>query len=170
MKKSLSLLFTVCLFSALTIAQSGQLDNATEDFWLGKWDAIWENTNGTTGSGTNHVFKVPDGTVLEENFAITGGAQAGFLGKSISVMDAKNQWHQAWADNQGGYFDFIGEVLGEKKIFKTRLVVRDGKKIIHRMIFYEIKEDSFTTWDQEGTKDGGETWNLLWRINYTWQE
>jgi hypothetical protein len=34
------------------------------------------------------------------------------------------------------------------------------------MVFYDIKKDSFT-WDWEGTQDGGETWNLLWRINYT---
>ena len=169
MKKSLSLLFAICLFANLAVAQIDQLDSASYDFWVGKWDANWKNANGTTGSGTNHVFKVLDGTVIEENFAITGGAQSGFLGKSISVMDAKKQWHQAWADNQGGYFDFTGEVIGEKKIFKTKLVERDGKKIIQRMVFYDIKEDSFT-WDWEGTQNGGGTWNLLWRINYTRQK
>jgi hypothetical protein len=166
MKKLLSLLFAICLFSSLTIAQSDQLDSATYDFWVGKWNANWENANGTKGSGTNHVFKVLDGTVIEENFSITGGPLVGFLDKSISVMDANKQWHQAWADNQGGYFDFTGEVIGEKKIFKTKLVEKDGKKIIQRMVFYDIKMDSFT-WDWEGTQDGGETWNLLWRINYT---
>ena len=169
MKKLLSLLFATCLFASLADAQSDQLDSATYDFWVGKWDAKWENANGTTGSGTNHIFKVLDGTVIEENFAITEGAQAGFLGKSLSVMDANNQWHQAWVDNQGGYYDFIGEVVGEKKIFKTKLVEKDGKKIIQRMVFYDIKKDSFT-WDWEGTQDGGETWKLLWRINYTRQE
>ena len=169
MKKSLSLLFGTCLFASLTMAQNDQLDSASYDFWVGKWDANWKNANGTTGSGTNHIFKVLDGTVLEENFTITEGAQAGFLGKSLSVMDASKQWHQAWADNQGGYFDFTGEVIGVKKIFKTKLVERDGKKIIQRMVFYDIKEDSFT-WDWEGTKNGGDTWNLLWRINYTRQK
>ena len=108
------------------------------------------------------------GTVIEENFVISGGAQAGFLGKSISVLDVNGNWHQAWTDNQGGYFDFIGEVIGKKKIFKTKQVERDGKKIIQRMVFYNIKEDSFM-WDWEGTQDGGENWNLLWRINYTRQ-
>ena len=169
MKKLLSILFAICLFASMADAQSDQLDSATYDFWVGKWNANWENANGTTGSGTNHIFKVLDGTVIEENFAITEGAQAGFLGKSISVMDANNQWHQAWADNQGGYFDFTGKVIGEKKIFKTKLVEKDGKKIIQRMVFYDIKKDSFT-WDWEGTQDGGETWKLLWRINYTRQE
>ena len=169
MKKTLYLLIIICSFTSLVVAQNNQLDSASYDFWLGKWDAKWENANGTTGSGSNHVFKVLDGTVIEENFSITGGGQAGFLGKSISVMDTNGQWHQAWADNQGGYFDFTGEQLGEKKIFKTKLVERDGKKIIQRMVFYDIKEDSFL-WDWEGTQDGGATWNLLWRINYTRQK
>ena len=110
-----------------------------------------------------------DETIIEENFSITEGAQAGFLGKSLSVMDPNNQWHQAWVDNQGGYYDFIGEVLDEKKVFKTKLIEKDGKEIIQRMVFYEIKKDSFT-WDWEGTQDGGDTWNLLWRINYTRQK
>lgn len=169
MKKAANLLIAFSLLPVLLIAQNNQMDSTTYDFWVGKWDAQWQNANGSTGSGTNHVFKVFDGTVLEENFAITGGTQAGFLGKSISIMDANNQWHQAWADNQGGYYDFIGEVIGDKKIFKTKLVERDGKKIIQRMVFYDIKKDSFS-WDWEGTQDGGETWNLQWRINYTRQK
>ncbi len=31
------------------------------------------------------------------------------------------------------------------------------------MVFYDIKDDSFTC-DWQGTQDGGTTWNLLWRI------
>ena len=166
MKNIFNLLAVLCLIPTLLLAQSNGLDRTTYDFWVGKWDAQWQNADGSSGSGTNHVFKVLEGTVLEENFSITNGAQAGFLGKSISVMDANNQWHQAWVDNQGGYFDFIGEGIADKKIFKTRLLERDGKKIIQRMVFYDIKKDSFT-WDWEGTQDGGTTWNLLWRINYT---
>ena len=169
MKKALSLLIAFSLLPALLMAQSHNPDSTTYDFWLGKWDAQWQNANGSIGNGTNHVFKVLEGTVLEENFAITGGAQAGFLGKSISVMDANNQWHQAWVDNQGGYYNFIGEVQGDKKIFKTNLVEKDGKKNIQRMVFYDVKKDSFT-WDWEGTEDGGEIWNLLWRISYTRQK
>ncbi|MCG8320884.1 MAG: hypothetical protein MI921_15385 [Cytophagales bacterium] len=28
-------------------------------------------------------------------------------------------WHQAWADNPGGYFDFTGEINGDKKSLKS---------------------------------------------------
>jgi hypothetical protein len=41
----------------------------------------------------------------------------------------------------------------------------DGKEIVQRMVFKEIKNDSFT-WDWEKTEDGGKTWKLEWRINY----
>lgn len=151
-----------------SIAQNAGLNKSTFDFWIGRWGAEWKNADGTIGKGTNHISKVLDGTVLEENFAITTGSQAGFLGKSLSVMDVNGQWHQAWADNQGGYYDFIGEVIGKKKIFKTKLVETGGNRIIQRMVFYEIEKDSFT-WDWESTQDGGETWNLNWRIKYTRQ-
>jgi hypothetical protein len=170
MKKSALLFLAFSFISTTLFAQSTGLDMATYDFWLGNWDANWKNADGSTGSGSNHVFKVLDGTVIEENFKISDGAQAGFLGMSISVFDSNRKiWHQAWADNQGGYFDFIGEVVGDKKIFKTKVVERDGNKIIQRMVFYDIKKDSFS-WDWEATKDGGVTWNLQWRISYTRQD
>jgi hypothetical protein len=170
MKKILLLLFSLTLSGSLALAQDSVLDNTTYDFWLGKWDANWKNADGSTGSGSNHVYKVLEGTVIEENFKITEGAQAGFLGMSISVYDPNRKiWHQGWADNEGGYFDFIGEVIGEKKIFKTKMVERDGNKIIQRMVFYDIKEDSFS-WDWQATRDGGENWDLQWRIKYTKQK
>lgn len=64
MKKRLNLFLFTCLFSTLAVAQSNQLDSTSYDFWVGKWDAKWENANGTTGSGPNHVIKVLDGTIL----------------------------------------------------------------------------------------------------------
>jgi len=33
------------------------------------------------------------------------------------------------------------------------------------MIFKDIDKDSFT-WIWEGTKNGGESWNKLWKVNY----
>jgi len=41
----------------------------------------------------------------------------------------------------------------------------NGIIIQQRMIFYEIKKDSFT-WDWENSTDYGKTWSLQWRINY----
>jgi hypothetical protein len=169
MKNLCILSIILFLIPGTSFAQNEGLNKSTYDFWIGRWDAAWKNADGTISNGTNHIFKVLDGAVLEENFAITTGTQAGFLGKSLSVMDVNGQWHQAWADNQGGYYDFVGEVNGEKKIFKTTLVETGGKRVIQRMVFYNIEVNSFT-WNWESTQDGGDSWKLLWRIKYTRQK
>jgi hypothetical protein len=162
MKNLLALILCLPLFA------SGQnLKEQAYDFWLGKWQAEWTNADGSKGSGTNHIFKVLDGRVLEENFLITTGGQAGFKGKSLSVFNSKTKaWHQAWADNQGGYYDFYGSVEDDKKMFSTHPTEKDGKIIQQRMIFYNISHEKFT-WDWEGTTNGGKTWDLLWRIYYS---
>ena len=77
-----------------------------------------------------------------------------------------NSWKQAWADYQGGYYDFTGEFTENKRIFKTAAREVNEIVFIQRMIFYDIKKDAFT-WDWEQSVDGGKTWSLVWRIDYT---
>ena len=138
-------------------------DSTLFDFWIGNWDLTWTNSQGQIERGTNHIEKILDGKVIRENFSFASGT---FKGTSISVYNpAKQTWHQAWADTQGSYFDFVGDAEGEKRIFKTHIKERDGQKIIQRMVFYDIKSDSLK-WDWEISKDGGLTWQLQWRINY----
>jgi hypothetical protein len=138
------------------------------DFWVGKWEASWDESEGKVGKGMNHITKILDGKVIQENFEIHEGANAGFKGKSMSVYNPRTkEWKQAWVDNQGGYFDFTGKVEGEKKIFQTALKnLPNGNTIIQRMVFYDISEKRFI-WDWESSADEGKTWNLLWKINYT---
>lgn len=161
------LILAFLIVPVTTFTQENNLDANTYDFWLGKWQAEWTNADGSKGKGTNHIFRVLDNKVLEENFAITEGGQAGFLGKSLSVFNpTTRKWHQAWTDNQGGYFDFYGSVEDGDKMFSTHPREQNGNIVQQRMRFYNISHESFT-WDWEGTQDGGKTWNLLWRINYT---
>jgi len=165
MKKKLvfSLIATIMAFTNV----SAQLDSATFDFWVGKWDAEWQNPQGVTEKGKNFIEKTLDGKVLQEHFEILTGANKGFLGTSISVYNPRTQsYHQAWADNTGGYINLVGEVIGDQKIFKTLPKQQGDLTLISRMIFYDIKQDSFT-WDWELSKDNGATWQLQWRINYT---
>jgi hypothetical protein len=92
-------------------------DSTLFDFWVGDWDLSWTNANGTPGKGTNLIEKILDGKVIRENFA----ADSGFKGTSISVFQAGTQsWRQAWADNQGGYFDFEAKLEGMNRVFQTR--------------------------------------------------
>lgn len=149
-----------------SFAASGQhevlKDSALFDFWVGEWEATWTNADGTKGSAKNSITRILDGKVIQENFRDTQG----FKGTSISVFNSQRKtWHQAWADNQGGYFNFLGEVDGNKRIFKTPVKEIGGKAITQRMVFYDITANSMM-WDWELSNDGGKTWQLQWRISY----
>lgn len=137
------------------------------DFWVGTWEVSWEEADDKMGRGTNRIEKMLDGTVIQENFEITEGQNKGFKGTSISVYQTRQKtWRQAWADNQGGYYNFTGKLDGNKRIFQTRVFeLKDGKRLTQRMVFYNISDDSMT-WDWESSNDGGESWTLNWRIFY----
>ncbi len=164
---------TIILYSIIlgfitisTISNAQELGPESFDFWVGQWDLTWDDGDGKVGKGTNHIIKTLDDKVIQENFEAVEGQLTGFKGTSISVYNANNKtWRQAWADNQGGYFNFVGDSDGDKKIFKTQPVERDNKTIILRMVFYDFSNNTLT-WDWERSEDGGKTWNLSWRINY----
>jgi hypothetical protein len=164
--KHLTIIFFLFLVN-ICFAQSEKTtfslkDSTLFDFWVGEWDLTWKNADGSIGKGTNRIEKTLDGKVIQENFRDVKG----FKGTSLSVFNPqKFTWHQAWADNGGGYFNFIGDIDGEKRIFKTQPRESNGKTVILRMVFYDIKPESLT-WDWERSDDGGQTWNLSWRINY----
>ena len=158
--------FTLLLIlsPALLSAQSLQLQDSTLfDFWIGDWELTWTNAEGKKEKGNNHIVKILDGKVNQENFSFAWGS---FKRMSISVYNLSTKiWHQAWVDTQGGYFDFVGQVEGNKRMFQTHVREENGQRIIQRMVFYNIEQNSLT-WDWESTRDGGATWQLLWRINY----
>jgi hypothetical protein len=136
------------------------------DFWLGDWQVSWQNQNGTTGKARNHVSRILDGSVIEEQFEQDAADPAPLLkGRSLSVRDRAGLWHQAWADNQGGFFALTGSADGDKRLFSTALTAVGKEVKGQRMVFHDITPDAFT-WDWEGTTDGGKTWQLLWRLHY----
>ena len=158
------ILLSTALFLIVNLSWA-QAPEEAFDFWVGEWDITYTNQKGEEIKAKNTITKVLDGKVIEENFEDPKGS--GLLGKSISVYNPRTKtWHQAWADNQGSYFDFVGEIEGENRIFRTKMVEKDGKQIIQRMRFYDISEDSFV-WDWESTTDNGKTWTLAWRLNYS---
>ena len=133
------------------------------DFWVGDWEAHWVDAKGNAVVGENRIEKIMDGVVIQEHFSDTS---SGFFGGSLSVFSpADSLWHQAWADNSGGFIDLIGIVDDDIRIFQTEPVVSGTKTIIRRMIFYNITEQDFT-WDWEFSEDGGKSWALAWQINY----
>ena len=137
------------------------------DFWVGDWSVGWRNDDGTPGTGRNRITKILDGSVIQEEFEMLGGAPPPLLkGRSLSVL-SQGVWRQAWADNQGGFFAFSAQVDGDKRIFVTApRVLKDGGTLLQRMVFHSIAARSLT-WDWERSTDGGQTWALQWRLLYS---
>lgn len=153
------------VMSMVSFGQSEKMEAPENafDFWIGSWEISYKNAEGKTITGTNSITKILDGKVIQENFE---DPSTGFKGTSISVYNPREKvWRQAWADNQGGYFDFIGNLENRNRIFQTHPKKNGEKIIVSRMVFKDIKTDSFV-WDWEKSEDGGETWTLQWKLNY----
>jgi hypothetical protein len=134
-------------------------ETAQFDFWLGDWDASW----GEGQHGSNHITKRWDRVIVEE---FDGKPGMPLEGHSVSVYDAKAKlWKQTWVDNSGGYLDFTGG-FADGRMTLARTYQKDGKTVHQRMVYHDITADAFT-WDWEGSKDGGKTWEKVWQIHYT---
>lgn len=137
------------------------------DFWVGDWNLQTLSPDTSQESGiregkaTNSIRKILDGCVIEENFEAPG-----LSGSSYSTF-SKNRgfWYQTWVDNSGSYMPFIGIFEDDRKIFRME-AERNGQKMLLQMVFYKIEENSLT-WDWERSTDEGDTWKLLWRIEYS---
>jgi len=165
--KGLSLFIILCFIISVNVfAQTLQPENWF-DFWVGKWDVSWKYDDGRTGSGTNHVHKILNGKVIEENFKVLDDtAMHGFTGKSLSIYEqTTSTWRQVWVDNAGGYYNFKGAMEGGKRIFHTSIQRLDGTEVKLRMVFYDIQPDQFT-WDWMARYPDHKDWNVLWRIHY----
>ena len=126
------------------------------DFWLGEWDCTW----GEDGKGTNHVLRIMDNKVIQENFTAPD-----LQGMSVSVYDAERKlWCQTWVDNSGSYLDFTGSFENGKMILVRDAVVR-GEACKQRMVWYNIEKSQFD-WNGERSDDGGTNWRVLWQIKY----
>ena len=130
------------------------------DFWIGDWKASWADT----ASGSNSISKILGGCVIYEQFS--GSSSSPLVGKSVSVYNSRTgKWHQTWVDNQGGYLDFEGQWEGDKMVLSRTFELK-GKKIMQRMIWFNISADKFD-WNWERSDDDGTTWKIVWPIHYT---
>ncbi len=165
------------LFSFILFSFSSQLHAQTEsenkikdedymNFWIGSWDLTWTNSDGSIDKGTNQVVSILNNKVIQENFKALTGKMAGFNGMSVSVYSVvQKKWYQTWVDNKGGYLDFVGKMDNNRRIFFRHFINKNHQEIIQRMVFYNINKKSFD-WDWEISNDGGNIWQLKWRIHY----
>ena len=127
------------------------------DFWLGEWDVTW----GEDGKGKNHILRIMDDKIIQENFSAPD-----LIGMSVSSYDAERKlWCQTWVDNNGSYLDFTGGFENEKMILSRDAIVR-GQACKQRMVWFNIEANQFD-WNWERSDDRGQSWRALWRIKYT---
>ena len=166
------LLLAVC-FAAPALAQQQppqkpctSPESRQFDFWVGDWDATWPAGGGSpAGKATNHVVRLMDGCVTQENF--DGRGSNGLVGMSVSTYVARfGKWKQTWVDNQGAYMDFVGEFKDGQMLLAREVVTPKGQKLGQRMIWKNITPDAFD-WSYEQSTDEGKTWQVVWPIHYT---
>jgi len=127
------------------------------DFWLGEWNVTW----GEDGKGTNHIERILDGKIIQENFIAPD-----LHGISVSVYDPeRGVWCQTWVDNNGTYLDFTGKFEDGKMIFSRNAIVKSQARK-QRMVWWDIQENKFD-WNWERSDDNGKSWRVLWQIHYT---
>jgi hypothetical protein len=160
MKKIGSIILSV-LITSMTNAQSpcNSPEASQFDFWLGHWNLTWNDTL----KGSNLIEKMMDGCTIHEHF---NDPATNFRGESWSVYNPQQKkWQQTWVDNQGGYIVLTGGMEGSEMILTTEeQKLATGTKI-SRMVFYNIKRDSFD-WRWEASTDNGKSWKVNWLIHY----
>jgi hypothetical protein len=84
---------------------------------------------------------------------------------SLSLNNPRQDlWLQTRVDTEGNYWHFIGKYEDGQMFLSTEEVV-DDKQLQLRMVFYNISADSLD-WKWESSDDGGQTWQLKWKIDY----
>lgn len=134
------------------------------DFWVGDWDLTWPGQNGQPAQhGSNHIERELGGCVIHEHFS--DQAAPPFQGTSVSTFTpALGKWQQTWVDNQGAYMNFSGE-FKDGQMALSREVTLNGKRVLQRMVYKNIKPDSLD-WSWERSDDDGATWKVVWPIHY----
>jgi len=125
------------------------------DFWVGEWDVVNRARSDAPAARSNITLEQND-CVIREEYSTAGG----YGGTSLTFYDtARGRWHQTWIDNQGQPVFFDGGFEGESLV----VVSPDAK---FRMIFTP-QEDGSVRQQFDGSKDGGESWDVLFDGIYT---
>ena len=167
--KKLHICFCFCLTGLGVFGQNNQspctVPEAKQfDFWVGEWNAFWDDSL----RGANSIEKIFGNCTVQENFT---DLKTNYLGKSWSVYNSNSGiWQQTWVDNKGGYIHLTGGMNGDSMILKTAEQqvpshVSSTGKMINRMVYYNIRPDSFN-WSWEASTDGGMNWKPNWQIRY----
>ncbi len=151
------------------------------DFFIGSWDVQSrllmdsETDEWMEESVTSTVEPVIGGFALLENFVGTYGGTP-IQGLSVRIYNSSiGKWQQRWTDSTSpGFAPYTGQFIdGEFIAYSDNGYSPEieggtaaSKQIGAREIFTDIQPDSFS-WRWETTDDGGETWTVVWTLEYT---
>ena len=130
------------------------------DFWIGTWNV----TSNDKAAGQNTISIQQDSCVLKEEWV---SATPGYTGTSYNFYNpSTKKWHQTWIDNQGSSLFLSGSLVGGQMILQDELQTNTKGEKIQNRITWTPNEDGTVRQLWEATKDGGETWNVLFDGNY----
>ena len=130
------------------------------DFWIGEWLLSWAGG----GEGTNRIQRILGDRVIEESFE--GRDPDGSLhGRSVSVRDvADGRWRQTWVDSNGAYLELVGVEVDGRIGFQRETTI-DGRPVVQRMVWLDVSDGAFR-WQWQRSHDGGDSWTVVWEIDY----
>ena len=131
------------------------------DFWVGDW-----NTYGPKGNlaGTNHIVKLQDQCIIQENWASEGFP---YTGTSYNFYDSgSDEWIQVWIDNQGGNLLLRGGLVDGNMVLKSEAKQAPGGGSDLNRITWTPNADGTVRQHWETSRDFGQTWSTLFDGHY----
>jgi hypothetical protein len=188
-KTFLIVLMTLALGVFMTLPANAQ-DEAVSppeeihqmDWFVGEWEVESrylidpEADEWIEESVVSTVSPIIGGFALLETFT---GSLGGAPIDAISVRTYNTnlgKWEQRWLDNTNatGFAEYTGEwndETGEFIAYSNRSFTPEdeggrGENNGAREVFFDIEDDRFS-WRWETSNDDGETWTVLWTLEYT---
>lgn len=150
------------------------------DFLLGHWRVensrlrkrLQDSEEWETFDATQHNQGLP-GSIGNFDDFVAENWRPGFVGMSLRLFNPQTRlWSIYWLDNNTAGLDKSGRLLppvvGK---FENAIGVfecddeLDGKPIRVRYTWSDIERDS-AHWEQAMSPDGGETWEINWRMQF----
>jgi hypothetical protein len=151
------------------------------DFFIGSWDVQSrllmdaDTDEWMEETVTSTVEPIIGGFALLEHFDGTYGGTP-IQGVSLRIYNSSiGKWQQRWTDNTSpGFAAYTGQFAdGQFIAYADRGYspeveggMDEAKQNGLREIFFDIEPDRFS-WRLESTSDGGETWTVVWTLEYT---
>lgn len=136
------------------------------DFWIGEWDVRPRGAEPKPGqkASSNRITVAHGGCVLVENWT----AASGGTGMSLNIYDrTRGQWHQTWADSNGGLHEYWGGLEGGNMVYYGTMPVPSSPQLLMRvrMTFFPMGPDTVRQFSERLNADG--TWSTNYDLVYT---